>query len=34
MLIIKAPSDEIMRMVGDSFIANYLLNIEENVQDS
>lgn len=30
----KAPSDEIMRMVGDSFIANYLLNIEENVQDS
>lgn len=30
----KAPSNEIMRMVGDSFIANYLLNIEANVQDS
>lgn len=27
----KAPSAEIMRMIGDSFIANYLQNIDENV---
>lgn len=30
----KTPSAEIMRMVGDSFIANYLQNIGENVSDS
>lgn len=30
----KTPSAEIMRMVGDSFIVNYLQNIEENVSDS
>lgn len=30
----KTPSAQIMRMVGDSFIANYLQNIEENVSDS
>lgn len=27
----KAPSDEIMKMVGDSFIANYLQNIGDDV---
>lgn len=30
----KTPSAEIMRMVGDPFIANYLQNLEDNVQDS
>lgn len=30
----KTPSDEVMKLVGDSFIANYLRNIGDDVQDS
>lgn len=29
----KSPSDEILRLVGDSFIAQYLRNMDEDVQD-